>query len=46
VLTLQTRRHTNIALAAMTQVAAAEPVSVIHSVVGDLSNDVVLPATL
>ncbi len=46
VLTLQSRKHTDVALAATTQAAAAEPVNVIHPAVGDLSNDLVLPATL
>jgi RND family efflux transporter MFP subunit len=44
--TLQSRRDANIALAATAQAAAAIPVNVIHPVVGDLSNELVLPATL
>jgi RND family efflux transporter MFP subunit len=40
------KAHTQSALAATTSASAAEPVSVLHPQTGDLSDDLVLPATL
>jgi RND family efflux transporter MFP subunit len=40
------KSRTQSALAASTQASAAEPVSVLHPQTGDLSDDLVLPATL
>ncbi len=41
-----TKSRTQRALAASTQASAAEPVSVFHPQMGDLSDELVLPATL
>src|ERR1035437_1697424 len=44
--TLLSKSRTQSALAASTQATVAEPVSVLHPRPGDLSNELVLPATL
>jgi RND family efflux transporter MFP subunit len=44
--TAMSRKHIETALAATTQAAAAEPVSVMHPQMGDLNDELVLPATL
>jgi RND family efflux transporter MFP subunit len=44
--TAMSRKHVDAALATTTKAAAAEPVNVLHAQVGDLNDELVLPATL